>query len=121
MNKEIIFLHKPSKTLIEADLFFNLPATEQFSKTGTLATSGIATKLFTGVNNTAGAANGQKRLLWYGLSSANRPAWNETVGRIAKWDFETVVPCHGDVIEKDAKGIFEKVFAWHLEALNKTK
>ncbi|KAG9792317.1 hypothetical protein KCU88_g730, partial [Aureobasidium melanogenum] len=31
-NKELVFLHKPSRTLIEADMLFNLPATEQYSK-----------------------------------------------------------------------------------------
>ncbi|TVY87196.1 hypothetical protein LAWI1_G008556, partial [Lachnellula willkommii] len=33
-NKELVFVHKPSRTLIEADLLFNLPATEQYSRTG---------------------------------------------------------------------------------------
>ena len=28
-NKDVAFLHAPSKTLIVADLIFNLPATEQ--------------------------------------------------------------------------------------------
>jgi hypothetical protein len=28
-NKDIAFLHAPSKTLMVADLIFNLPATEQ--------------------------------------------------------------------------------------------
>lgn len=28
-NKDVAFLHSPSKTLIVADLIFNLPATEQ--------------------------------------------------------------------------------------------
>lgn len=28
-NKDIAFLHKPTKTLIQADLLFNLPANEQ--------------------------------------------------------------------------------------------
>lgn len=32
MNKEIAVLHMPSKTLVEADLYFNLPPTEQYSK-----------------------------------------------------------------------------------------
>lgn len=33
MNKELVFNYKPDRTLIEADMIFNLPATEQFSKT----------------------------------------------------------------------------------------
>lgn len=39
-NKELVFFHKTSKTLIEADLLFNLPATEQYSRTGIDATTG---------------------------------------------------------------------------------
>jgi hypothetical protein len=31
-NLEIVLFHKPDKVLIEADLMFNLPAREQFSK-----------------------------------------------------------------------------------------
>jgi len=117
LNNEIAFLHKPSKTLIEADVFFNLPATEQFSKTGTAAGAGILTKLFSSLNNTAGSAVGQKRFLWYAISSGDRKGFNESVGRIAKWDFDTVVPCHGDVIETGGKAVFDKVFEWHLAAL----
>jgi len=116
MNKEIVFLHKPSKTLIEADLFFNLPATEQFSKTGESPESGIFTKLFSALNNTKGEAIWQKRFLWYAISSGNRPEFNWSVERISKWDFDTVVPSHGDIMETGGKGIFEKVFGWHLAA-----
>lgn len=32
-NKEIALLHKPTRTLVEADLLFNLPCDEQYSKT----------------------------------------------------------------------------------------
>jgi len=119
MNKELIFCHKPSKTLITADLIFNLPATEQFSKAGG-ATDGILTKLFTAVNGTSGAALGQKRFQWYGLSRGSRDQWAESTSRISKWDFDTIVPCHGDVIETGGKSIFEKVFEWHLAAAKKT-
>lgn len=118
-NQELVFVHKPTKTLIEADLMFNLPATEQFSKSGVSATSGIITKIFTSLQNTQGAATWQKRILWYGLSSSDRPAFNASVQRIGKWDFDTIIPCHGDVIEKDGKGVFEKVFQWHLQGASK--
>jgi len=119
INKEIAFLHKPTKTLIEADLMFNLPATEQFSKTGESATQGFLTKQFINLNSTAGTAMGHKRLVWYGTSSGDKPAFNRSVSKIDGWDFETIVPCHGDVIEKDAKSVFEKVFGWNLEAFKK--
>lgn len=115
MNKELVFFHKPSKTLIEADLLFNLPATEQFSKTGQDASSGILTRAWIGLNNTKGTAVWQKRMLWYVLSSSDRPGFGESAKRIQKWDFENIIPCHGDVIMGEGKGIFEKVFEWHLQ------
>jgi hypothetical protein len=124
INKELVFLHKPSKTLIEADLMFNLPATEQFSKAGGDATSGILTKLFSALQNTQGTAVWQKRMIWYGTSAGNRPDFNKSAAKVATWDFERIIPCHGDVIETGGKGIFEKVFGWHLEAFklqNKTQ
>ena len=48
-NKELVFCHKPDKTLIEADLIFNLPANEQYSKAEESPTSGIGTKMFVGL------------------------------------------------------------------------
>ncbi|KAK4550089.1 hypothetical protein LTR36_003056 [Oleoguttula mirabilis] len=118
-NQELVFNHKPSRTLIEADLLFNLPATEQHSKTGGSATSGILTRLFCAVNSTKGTAIWQKRFIWYAISAGDRTGYNKSVSKIAKWDFERIVPCHGDVIETGGKGIFEKVMAWHLEAARK--
>ena len=118
-NKELVFCHRPSRTLIVADYFQNLPAYEQFSKTGESPTTGTPTRLFTAMTNTQGDALGQKRLLWYGLSTSDRPTFNASAARINAWDFDTVVPCHGDVIEKGGKGVFQKVFEWHLAAAKK--
>jgi hypothetical protein len=117
-NKELVFNHKPSKTLIEADLLFNLPATEQFSKSGENPSSGIFTKLFVGVMNTNGPATWQKRALWL-QSAEDRPAFNQSMAKIQKWDFDRIIPCHGDVIETGGKGIFEKISEWHLQAAKK--
>ena len=119
-NKELVFNHKPSRTLIEADLIFNLPATEQFSKTGLSPTSGFLTGLMSTLNNTKGEAIWQRRLIWYAISSGDRPGFNASVSRMAKWDFDRVIPCHGDVIESGGKGIFEKIMQWHLEAAKKS-
>lgn len=118
-NQELVFNHRPTRTLIEADLLFNLPAYEQMSKTGESPESGFLTKLMNALNNTRGDAIWQKRFLWYGASSGDRPAFNKSVARIDKWDFERIIPCHGDVIETGGKGIFRKVFEWHLAAAKK--
>ncbi|KAL4941030.1 hypothetical protein BDV06DRAFT_212986 [Aspergillus oleicola] len=113
-SKEVVFLHKPSLTLIEADLLFNLPAREQYSKTGESATSGILTKIVRPLLSTAAPATWQKRFAWYILSSADRKAFSESMKRIDKWEFNRLIPCHGDVIESGAKGVFRTVFGWFL-------
>ena len=41
----------------------------------------------------------------------------ECAKSIEKWDFDRIIPCHGDVIESDGKGIFQKIMAWHLKSV----
>lgn len=118
-NRELVFCHKQDRTLIQADLFFNLPATEQYSKTGLSATSGILTKLFTGFQNTKGAATWQKRFIWYVSSSGDREGFARSIRKITAWDFDRVIPCHGDVIESGGKGIFKEIMDWHLQGNNR--
>ncbi|KAL4955105.1 putative nuclear protein Qri2/Nse4 [Aspergillus filifer] len=113
-SKEVVFLHKPSLTLIEADLLFNLPAREQYSKSGESATSGLLTKIIRPLLSTSPPATWQKRFVWYVLSSADRKAFGESMKRIDKWEFNRLIPCHGDVIESGAKGVFRTVFGWFL-------
>ncbi|KAG9242282.1 hypothetical protein BJ878DRAFT_179647 [Calycina marina] len=116
-NKELVFFHKGSGTLIEADLMFNLPATEQYSRTGESAGSGWATIIACALQGTKGNAKWQKRIIWYGLSNAtgDRKGFGESVQRIAGWPIRNIVPSHGDTILGEGKEVFEKVFQWHLE------
>jgi hypothetical protein len=118
-NKELVFHHKPSRTLIEADLLFNLPAYEQYSRSPDSPTTGFFTKLANGIQNTKGDAVWQKRLSWYAMSKGDREGFNKSVGRIGGWGFENLVPCHGDSILGEGKTVFRKVFAWNLEGLRK--
>lgn len=72
---------------------FNLPANEQFSRTGEDPTSGILTKMFIGLQNTMGPATWQKRFLWYIASAGDRQGFNQSARKIASWDFEKIIPC----------------------------
>ena len=114
-NKELVFLHKPSRTMLEADVVFNLPATEQFSKSGVEPSSGLLSKLFGGIMNTRGNMVWQKRFLYYGAGGKDRPAFAESVNRIRKWDYDRLIPCHGDVIETGGKKIFEEATSWFVQ------
>ncbi|KAI1346688.1 hypothetical protein F5Y01DRAFT_297323 [Xylaria sp. FL0043] len=117
-NKEIVLFYKPEKVLIEADLMFNLPPTEQYSKVPEAEKKGggLLKKIFYSLNSTAGPAKGHKRLLWYAISNGNkdRNGFNESVKRIYGWDWTTLIPCHGDTIEGTGKEVFGKIFDWHI-------
>ncbi|KAL9117235.1 MAG: hypothetical protein Q9187_006230 [Circinaria calcarea] len=115
-NKELVFCHRPDRTLIQADLLFNLPATEQYSRSPESATSGLLTRLFTRLFSAQPSSVAQKRFLWYVASARDRVGFNASMKRIDSWDFDRIVPCHGDVIERDGKGVFREVMEWHLKA-----
>ncbi|EMD92807.1 hypothetical protein COCC4DRAFT_72606 [Bipolaris maydis ATCC 48331] len=116
VNKELVFHHRPTRSLILADLMFNLPATEQFSKSGVEPNTGILSKIFNTLQSTKGDAKWQQRTIWYGTSAKDRNGFSKSMEKIDKWEFERIIPCHGDVIEGEGKGIFEKVMRWHLDA-----
>ncbi|KAK4161476.1 hypothetical protein QBC43DRAFT_323777 [Cladorrhinum sp. PSN259] len=115
-NKELVFYYKPDKVLIQADLIFNLPATEQYSRVpeAEKPKTGVFAQFFIGLNSTEGEAKGMKRFIWYVVSKADRPSFNESVKRISGWGFDSIVPCHGETIVGGGKAVFEKVFEWHL-------
>lgn len=114
-NKELVVNHRPNRALITADMVFNLPAHEQYSRTGVVATEGLLTKFFTSFQNTKGTALWQQRFVWHVASKGDREGFGRSCRTIASWDFDRLIPCHGDVIETGGKDIFKKVMAWHLK------
>ncbi|KAF7559363.1 hypothetical protein G7046_g4803 [Stylonectria norvegica] len=114
-NLELVFYYKPECVLIEADLLFNLPATEQYSKVpaSEKPADGFVGRLFGGIMNIEGDAKWMKRFNWY--TAKDRNSLNDSVKRIDAWDFTTIIPCHGDVLEGNGKETFRKVFDWHLK------
>ncbi|KAL2807759.1 hypothetical protein BJX63DRAFT_60931 [Aspergillus granulosus] len=116
-SKELVFLHKPSKTVIEADLVLNLPATEQYSRTGESATSGLLNKLLKPLASTEMSAFWQKKFVWHVAAMSDRKGFSASVQRIMAWEFNRIIPCHGDVIENDGRQIFHTVMAPFLTAV----
>jgi hypothetical protein len=33
---------------------------------------------------------------------------------VSGWDFDRIIPCHGDVIETGGKAKWDKVYDWYL-------
>ncbi|KAJ5785873.1 uncharacterized protein N7503_011085 [Penicillium pulvis] len=113
-SREVVLLHKPSRTLIEGDLIFNLPATEQYSKTKEGATANFLTRLVLPALSLHAPSTGHRRFAWYILAK-DRTSFAESMRRIDRWNFDRLIPCHGDVVEKGAKGVFQDVMAWYLK------
>lgn len=115
-NRELVFCWKPEGVLIEADLLFNLPATEQYSRVpeADRKTVGFAARALEGLQNPEGDNKWMKRFNWYVLAK-DRASFNDSLGVIEQWDFSTLIPCHGDVLEGNGKEVFRKVFEWHLD------
>ncbi|EMD34752.1 hypothetical protein CERSUDRAFT_116952 [Gelatoporia subvermispora B] len=104
-NKDVAFFHPASRTLIEADLLFNLPATEQYSKTN----SSGKLPVFGTLNPYMWL---HKQFLW-GLGT-DKAAMKRDAKTVADWDFERIIPCHGDVIEKDGNKAWREAYKWYL-------
>ena len=93
--KEVLWLHKPSKTLIEGDYFSKLPAHEQYAATEIRADRGLLTRINNKLHR-MGDNRWARRVHWYGFSRLYRDKYNEAAERVFRWDFDRVIPCHGD-------------------------
>ncbi|KAH8806818.1 hypothetical protein DL96DRAFT_1473860 [Flagelloscypha sp. PMI_526] len=101
-NKDVAWMHKPSKTLVVADLVFNLPGTEQYSKSkespkipllGGFKPAGHIHKTFT-----------------------NHFQINEErCSCCGEWDFDRIIMCHGDVIETGGKEQWKQAYAKYFD------
>ncbi|KAJ7054377.1 hypothetical protein C8F01DRAFT_488441 [Mycena amicta] len=102
LNKDVAFLHRASSSLIIGDLITNLPGTEQYSKSE-------ATGRFP-FYGPVGKPSG-----WIqGKMLASRVSDPETMQRhvktVAEWPISRIIPCHGDVIETNASGVWREAF-----------
>ncbi|TFK97894.1 hypothetical protein BDV98DRAFT_573592 [Pterulicium gracile] len=100
-KKEIVWCHTPTKTAIVADMLFNLPANEQYSK------SKQSAKLFL-----LGALNPTTMMhrLYVGKNTPNPEVMKKHVKIVDSWDFTRVIPLHGDVFEGNGKEMWRLAF-----------
>ena len=97
---EVVFFHRPSRTLILTDLAFNIGPT-----------AAPMTRLFVRVAGTYGALGPTvaERLL-----VRDRGAFKASLQRILEWPFERVIVAHGDVCTNNAREQLQQGYAWAL-------
>jgi len=104
-NKDVAFHHIPSKSLIEADLLLNLPAYEQYSK--------VASKPWL-LSLSLGPTSWFHRKLIWNLGN-NKEEMKRDARIVAGWDFDRIIPCHGDVIETNGKEAWRALYKDFLQ------
>ncbi len=95
---EVVFLHRPTRSLLLTDLAFNVPP-EKAS----------AARIFYWLTG-AVAHFGPHRLVRFMIR--DRVAARESVRTILAWDFDRVIVTHGDVLAQGGKARFAEAFAF---------
>jgi hypothetical protein len=94
-TNEVVFLHRPSRTLILTDLAFNVPERPP------------SARIFLWLTGAAGRF-GPTRLMRLGLR--DRLAARVTIRQILEWDFDRIVVSHGNVVESGGRELFRNAF-----------
>ncbi|KAJ3793084.1 hypothetical protein GGU11DRAFT_431988 [Lentinula aff. detonsa] len=104
-NKDVAFFHPASKSMIQADLLFNLPPTEQYSKSKSSGRLPFVGNFgpFSWFHSKFASAMGE-----------DNEQMKRHVKIVASWDFERMIPCHGDVIEDRAKDAWKAAYKAYL-------
>lgn len=96
--REFALLHKPSKTLVLADLLFNLSGAMPFLPRTML-------RLASGIRDRPGNSRFFRRFI------TDESAFHESLADIATLGFERIIVAHGEPIVDDAKGAFRDALA----------
>ena len=96
--EEFVFLHRPSRTLLLTDVAFNIHDSPSWLTRTYLKWCGIHGRL--------GPTKLLKALV---KDRAAMRAWRD---RVLQWDFDRVVPCHGQVLERGGREAMREAFAW---------
>ena len=99
-ENEVVFFHRPSRTLILCDLAFNLGP-------GTATVTRLLMKLVRSYG-----VFGPSKL--DPLLIRDRAAARASLERILAWDFDRVIVAHGDVLEHGGREALRAGYAWLL-------
>jgi hypothetical protein len=99
---ETVFLHRPTGSLIVTDLLFNI-----------VHPANLVTRLTLAVTGTSGRLAMSR--LWRRYTK-DRKALKASVERVLAWDFQRILPAHGDIVEgADVVARARDALAWALK------
>jgi hypothetical protein len=127
----VAWYHKPSKTLIQSDLMMNLPCTEVCSMpsefhAGAYLRKTNEPKQYSPPSSEQGPLSREfakrahsrsvwaKRLIYY-IASVNYTLMRRDAKRVAEWDIERIIPCHGDVLHRGGNEAWASTYEWYLK------
>jgi hypothetical protein len=84
---EVLLFHRPSRTLLLTDLCFNIRR----------SASGVSRAFFRA--NGMWQRFGPSRMIRR-LAVSDRASFMRSLERVRRWDFERIIPGHGDLIER---------------------
>ncbi len=96
-GKEYVFFHRPSRTLIVADLVFNV---EDDAPLG----AKMASILTVGLHHSPGVPRPEK------LNVEDEDAFSGSLDTMMSWDFDRVITGHGELIETGGKARLQEAF-----------
>jgi hypothetical protein len=100
LSNEVVFFHRPSRTLVASDLAFNVSA-------GSPALTRIAFWLM-------GAYGRLSCTPLERMSIQDRAAFRDSLSRILRWPIARIVVAHGEVVEDDAHRALKEAYSWLL-------
>ncbi|KAF6005859.1 hypothetical protein HII13_000130 [Brettanomyces bruxellensis] len=120
-NKELMLFAPSEKTLLEADMFFNL----QYSG-NRRPESDLYNEQFGSVDPQTGVYGWLTKKLFTPNTFLNRQisgsifkdregAKKAVSSMLEEWDFERIIMCHGDTIDRDGKKVWKDAFASLLQ------
>jgi glyoxylase-like metal-dependent hydrolase (beta-lactamase superfamily II) len=92
---EVVFLHRPSRTLIVGDLVWN-----------------VTSRMPLSARVWAGRRPGVRPTPAFRLAVRDRAAARASLDRILAWDFDRILIGHGEVLESGGRAALERAYAW---------
>lgn len=86
---EVVFCHRPSKSLFVTDLYWNYPSGSDVPF-GTRAWKWALDAIYAP---------------FYNAFMMKRPLFDERLAMVNRWDWDYIVPCHGEPVVRDAKQV----------------